>query len=141
MKRTAAIALFVVATSVTAYSALAQDHQAKAAVPFSFSVNNNSLPAGNYAIGSDVASPRVLSLRERDKRVSLLIMGSPGSSSQGNGKLVFHRYGNQYFLTEICSPKGSQNVTFPTSKAEKRAKAEVQEASLGTTENVLIALR
>jgi len=53
---------------------------------------------------------------------------------------VFHKYGNQYFLSDIFSEGASMNVHFPTTKAERQAKAEVERAGVRANEPVLIAL-
>ena len=141
MKRIAAIALFVAATFITAGSALAQDHRAKATVPFNFTVNGSSLPAGTYTIGSDSTSANILSITDREKSVHIMAMGLADPNYPGtSGKLVFHKYGDQYFLSEICYADSSTKVDFPTSKAEKRAKSQSQEAGLRVNNDVMIAL-
>ena len=141
MKRIAAIALFVAATFITAGSALAQDHQVKATVPFNFTVNGSWLPAGNYTIGSGSIGTNVLSIADREKKVHILAMGLTDSNYRGNSsKLVFHKYGDQYFLSEICYANSSTKVDFPTSKAEKRARTQAQEAALRVNNDVMVAL-
>jgi hypothetical protein len=141
MNRISAIALFVAASFVTAGSAMAQDHRAQATVPFNFSVNGNSLPAGTYTIGSEVNSPNVITITDRQKNVHLMtiVLPDPNISSTAN-KLVFHRYGNQYFLSEVRCDSASMNVQLTTSKQEKWAKATSQAAELRTDNNVLVAL-
>jgi len=62
--------------------------------------------------------------------------GNPGKDNT----LVFHKYGNQYYLSEIRSAGAAIDVHFPTSKAEKQARAHVQEAGLFVNDPVLIAL-
>jgi hypothetical protein len=141
MKPIAAIALFVAASFVTAGSALAQDHRAKATVPFNFTVNGSRLPAGNYTIGSDSAIANVLTITERDKSVHIMALGQTDPNYSGtSSKLVFHKVGNQYFLSDICYSDSSTKVHFPTSKAEKRARTETQEAGLRVNNDVMIAL-
>jgi hypothetical protein len=141
MKHITAIALFVAASFFTAGSAIAQDHAVKATVPFNFTVNGSSLPAGNYTIASDVTSPRILRITDWDKGVHVLAISLPNSNEQGQAnKLVFHRYGNQYFLSEICSEASSMNVRLSTSKQEKRARAETQQAGLRVNDDIMVAL-
>ena len=140
MKRIIAIALFVAATLIPASSALAQDHRVGATVPFSFTVNGNTLPAGTYRIGSDVTQANMLSIRSRQNKVNIWAMGQTDSGNPGAGKLVFHRYGDSYFLSEICYPNSSTRVHFPVSKMEKRTRAHTLEAGLNVNDNVLIAL-
>jgi hypothetical protein len=142
MKHIAAIALFVVASVLTAGSAIAQDHAVKATVPFNFNVNGHSLPAGNYTLGTEITSPLILNITDREKGVHAMAMTQPsaGGDKQTN-VMVFHRYGNQYFLTEIRADASSLNVRIPTSKEEKRARAQVEQAGLRTTsDDVIVAL-
>jgi hypothetical protein len=142
MNRISAIALIVAASFVTAGSAMAQDHRAKATVPFNFTVNGNSLPAGTYTVGSEVNSPNVITITDREKNIHILALTLPDANAPGTGnKLVFHHYGDQYFLSEVRCESTSMNVHLMTSKAEKRAKAQIQEtAGLRVNNDVMIAL-
>jgi hypothetical protein len=142
MKNIAAIALFVASTFIAAGSATAQDHLVKATIPFNFTVGEKALPAGTYMIGSALTSPGVLAIRSWDNKVNVL---SLGQSNQGDhvqdNTLMFHKYGNQYFLSEIRSEGASMNIHFAATKAEKRAKSQVEEAGLFVNDPVLIALK
>jgi hypothetical protein len=142
MNRISAIALIVAASFVTAGSAMAQDHRAQATVPFNFTVNGNSLPAGTYTVGSQLNTPNVITITDREKNVHMLALAMPDPNiSSGANKLVFHRYGNQYFLSEVRCESASMNVQLSTSKAEKRAQAaRAQEAGLRVNNDVMIAL-
>jgi hypothetical protein len=142
MKSTAAIALLIIATFIAAGPASAQDNLVKVTIPFNFTVGDQTLPSGAYTIGSRVTTPAILTIRNWDKNVAILSMGLPNQSNPGHDNmLVFHRYGNQYFLHEIRSEGTSVNVYFPPTKAEKRAKAQVEEAGLFVNDPVLIALK
>jgi hypothetical protein len=141
MKNIAAIALFVVATFTAAGSASAQDNQVKATVPFNFTVGDQHLPSGTYMIGSGITSPNLLAIRNWDKKVNILSLVMPNDGNRGrDNTLVFHKYGNQYFLSEIRSEGASIDVRFPTTKAEKRAKSQAEEARVSVDDPVLIAL-
>jgi hypothetical protein len=141
MKNLTAIALFVAAGFVTAGSALAQDHKVTANVPFNFTVDGRTLPAGNYTIGNDANSPRMLTIADRKDGVAVMAITIPDSGYAADNKLVFHRYGNQYFLSEVRTTSGAMTCHLPTSKQEKWAKAQTQEASLRVNNDVLIALK
>jgi hypothetical protein len=141
MKNLTAIALFVAAGIATAGSALAQDHKVTATVPFNFTVSGRTLPAGNYTIGNDGNSPRIIRIYDREKALGVMAVTVPDTSTSGDNKLVFHRYGNQYFLSEIRTANESMTCHLTTSKQEKWAKAQTQEASLRVNNDVLIALK
>ena len=90
MKNLTAIALFVAAGIATAGSALAQDHKVTATVPFNFTVNGRTLPAGNYTIGNESNSPRMLTIVDREKGVALMAITVPDYSSSADKKHGFH---------------------------------------------------
>jgi hypothetical protein len=141
MKNIAAIALFVAGTFVVAGQAYAQDHALKANVPFNFTVGNRTVPAGTYTISSDMADPDLVAIRNYAKKVGVMSLGQPGESNpRHDNTLVFHKYGNQYFLSEIRSADAAMNIHFATTKAEKRARTLVEEAGLFVNDPVLIAL-
>jgi hypothetical protein len=142
MKNIAAIAIFVASTFITAGSARAQRTQVNATVPFNFTVGEQSLPAGNYTIGSALTSPEVLTIRNWDKKINMLSHGEPtlDNSEYGN-TLVFHKYGDRYFLSDIYSAGASLNIHFPTTKEEKQAKLQAKEARLSVNDPILIALK
>src|ERR1700693_2371038 len=81
-------------------SAYAQTAALKANIPFNFVVTGKSLPAGEYTIQSLSVNERVLTIRGADKSANM-IMVSPCESAKPSAKtrLVFHRYGERYFLS------------------------------------------
>jgi hypothetical protein len=141
MKSLTAIALFIAAAFITAGKAIAQDYAVRATIPFNFTVNGRELPAGNYTLGSDVTSPHILKISDRTQHVHILAMAEPSADQkQKANQLVFHKYGNQYFLSEIRSEESAINVQLATSKQEKRARAETQVAGVPAHSEVMIAL-
>ena len=142
MKRIAAISLILAAGFLTAGSALAQSRQVAANIPFNFTLNGRSLPAGHYLIGTDPNSPNVLRIEDRDDSVYVMTMAMPESSErQTNNTVLFHKYGGQYFLSSIRVSGSSINCHLQTSKEEKWAKAQNQVASVRVNDDVLIALK
>lgn len=141
MKQLTALALFIAAIFITAGKAIAQDYAVRATIPFSFAVNGSQLPAGNYTLGSDITSPRVLKISDRTQHVNAMVISMPNGEEKGKAnQLVFHKYGDQYFLCEIRSQSSSLNVHLSTTKEEKRARAETQVAGLPVHDEVMIAL-
>jgi hypothetical protein len=139
MNRIAAIALLFAATSIGAGSASAQDHQVKATIPFEFKVGRSTLPAGTYTLGSQSSSPGIINVYSRQNKVYVAALGMQNERGKSN-TLVFHHYGSQYFLSDIRTTDSSMNIHFATTKAEKRAKAETEQARLQVNDPVLLAL-
>lgn len=140
MKSTAAIALIFAAAYVA--PAIAQENGVRASIPFAFSVNGSTLPAGTYVIRSGISSSHVVWLKDSSGKTGILTLGMPGEGSRAKDNvLVFHHSGDQYFLREIRTETSAMNYSFSESKAEKLAKSLPVEAGLRTDAPVLIALR
>jgi hypothetical protein len=123
MKRMAAIALSIAATFLNVRTAAADDHGIRVRVPFSFTVNNTSLPAGRYTIESDLSRPSMLIIRDESDSIKMIDYGMSDTSGMGKtGMLLFHHYGDQYFLSEIHFSTRSKAIFLPASKLEKRAR-------------------
>jgi hypothetical protein len=141
MKNIATVALLIAASFTAAGTAPAQDHRVKATVPFNFTVGSQTLPTGTYTISSDPNSPGLLTIRNWSKKVGIFTLAQPDQDNpRYDNTLMFHKYGNQYFLSGIHSRGASMDVHMAVTKAEKRARAHVEEASLSVDAPVLIAL-
>jgi hypothetical protein len=139
MKHLTAIALLIAATFITAGKAIAQDYAVRATIPFNFTVNGNQLPAGNYTLGHDVTSPLVLRISDRSQHVHAMVLVLPSDAKRNANQLIFHKYGNQYFLSEIRTENSGINVQLATSKEEKRARTQTEVAGLPVNNAVIIA--
>ena len=73
-------------------------------VPFAFQAGNQMLPAGEYRIQRLSAEMEGIQLiRSYDGKASTTVTSLPAESkdSSAPARLVFNRYGNEYFLAEI----------------------------------------
>jgi hypothetical protein len=138
MKHITAIALFAIASFAMADKSFAQDHAVRATVPFDFTVGTKLLPSGTYTIKSE--SPQVIVIENHDKPIAALSLVLPDSKkSRNGGKLVFNKYGDQYFLSEILCDSAEMNMAIPPSKLEKRT--QLQNARLNTSTQTFVAAR
>ncbi len=138
MKRIAAIALLAIANLVMAGTSFAQSTGVAAKVPFPFAVGDKVLPAGTYTLMPK--SSHVLMVKNYEQGASALILfQEDGKKSPNGGKLVFHKYAGQYFLSEILCDSADLHAQLPASKREKTA--QLQQASLGTSSETLVAAR
>ncbi|MGH9844512.1 MAG: hypothetical protein ACREEM_37800 [Blastocatellia bacterium] len=82
----------------------------KANIPFDFSVGDKTLPAGAYTV-TPLTMPGVLRIRSEDGRGRVLVQtqGLQARPDQDQTKLVFRRYGDQYFLAQVWTA-GDSNV-------------------------------
>ena len=73
-------------------------------IPFSFTVGEKSLPAGEYSFEPNRKdSDLVWLVQSRDGDVTALFTTTAvrATETQEKAKLVFHKYGDQYFLSQI----------------------------------------
>jgi hypothetical protein len=139
MKRISAIGLLTIASLATCTGAIAQ--QLKANIPFGFTVGSTWMPAGEYTISSPLH--QVVQVRSADLTKIATIVGSQGydESSSGN-RLVFDKYGDQYFLRHVLSPSiASLNIDVPQGKAEKKARSRSLEATVHNGEETMVAAK
>ena len=81
----------------------------KVNVPFAFSVEDHSLPAGEYLVLT-VTPERSIRIVSADGKHTAIVNTLPdyAKSPSENSRMVFHRYGNEYFLAQVWT--GGQNV-------------------------------
>src|ERR1700753_3051991 len=103
MKRISALALLTIASVATCTGAIGQQSVIKANIPFDFTVGDTWMPAGEYIISSPLR--QIVQLRSADLGKTATIASSPSFHEPGSGsKLVFDKYGDQYFLHRVLCP-------------------------------------
>ncbi len=101
-------------------SASAQTVNMKVNVPFNFIVSGGTLPNGEYTIQGLGTSGNAISIRSSDKTAKSLELASRCESRKMSeqSKLVFHRYGNRYFLAQIWMAGNNAGHELPQSRRE-----------------------
>ena len=109
---------------------------AKATVPFDFTVGQTRMPAGAYEISP--LSHAIL-IRDRKTAKSVLSLFNSEEPSRGDStpRLVFHRYGDKYFLSQVSRGNGGAVMQLPTSKLEE----EVRIAGSSVPQKTVIAAK
>jgi hypothetical protein len=91
----------------------------KANVPFEFSVNGKTLPAGDYTIQPGTTNNTLIIRNRHANQVVTVFAQTTETRGNSTPKLVFRRYGNQYFLAKAFSYESGSEFT--KSKAERQA--------------------
>jgi hypothetical protein len=106
-------------------------------VPFDFIVGSQTLPAGQYSVEQRY-TPDAVVIGSADHKQGAIVIGAPLQSpmTQQDRKLVFHRYGNTYFLTEVW---GTGNYGRQIPKTRRERELAVRELPHDTT--ILVASR
>jgi hypothetical protein len=108
---------------------LANDLRVK--IPFDFIVGDKELPAGDYSIARVRPSfdNRVLVIESVDNHLTVVRLTSPVESlaPKVEGSLVFRRYGDQYFLSQIWTAGATTGSAFFKSREERELERKAQE--------------
>jgi len=96
---------------LTAVSVCAQSERSGVLnIQFNFIVGGKTLPAGEYTVEPNKKdSHNVWLVQSKEGNASALFTTLPvrANQTQEETKLVFHKYGDQYFLSQIWTPGGN----------------------------------
>jgi hypothetical protein len=119
-----AIALVVLIGS-TALAAQAQSSgrtQLIANIPFDFNVGNKNLPAGEYTLVqvNPTSDKAVLQIRSRDGSAGVLVqMTATRGPAEKSAKLIFNRYGDNYFFAQAWIDGDRDGLQAPAPRSER----------------------
>jgi hypothetical protein len=114
-------------------------------IPFDFTLGNKTLPAGVYSIRE--YSQKSILIVSADGKTRVLAMTPGTARTEANGgaaqeRVVFHQYGDQYFLAQVWMMRGSDGRELNRSSAERQAAKEQKLASAGAKlKEVEVAVR
>jgi hypothetical protein len=107
--------MFLLAASVYGQSGLSSRYD----VPFAFHVGEQNFAAGQYTVSSTNPMGVMKITAVSGSGIMVLPQCSIETSAPSLGKLVFHRYGNAYFLSEVWRAGSSEGKQLRKSKAER----------------------
>jgi len=99
----------------------------KAEVPFQFHVGDRTLPAGDYIIHQlNDSNLTVMEISSADGKMSALfdVESAQAKTTPEKSELIFNKYGDQYFLSELFDEGEVDGSRLVTSRDEKRASKE-----------------
>jgi len=115
----ATVIAFILGTSLSLRSQTQVTTLFKVQVPFDFRVGGSHLSAGHYTV-FHVGSRLIMLQRSDGKATSLLpVIVSNVPAGESASKLVFNRYGNQYFLSQVWTEQDSQKHECFQSRSEQ----------------------
>ena len=123
IKTLSMLMLLAVVSLATAAVSAQSIRRVTANVPFSFTVGDKDMPAGTYSVQATSIGSGILRIATNSKSV-VRLTSSLHRNDSVKGKLVFHRYQDQYFLSEIWSPGESEGRQLMKSSREKAMQRE-----------------
>ena len=124
---------------VAAAAACAQNTESlKANVPFNFVVRGQVMHAGEVSVGQSAGTSSI-TIKGVDQKSGVIVLTQSLESRKtapGQARLVFHRYGDTYFLAEVWGA-GEYGSKVPQSNRER----ELAARGPAQTQTVLLAQR
>ena len=104
---------FMISVAATLFvllaSAVAQTGSVRAKVPFAFTVEKLTMPAGDYRVSIEGA--RLLVSRIDGAGTAYVMTNAAGGAKKDTSpRLVFHRYGNYHFLSQAWITGGAYEL-------------------------------
>jgi hypothetical protein len=116
------LTIALAAMTVQAQSA----NQMNANIPFSFTIGNQTLPAGEYTVRyiNQDSGKTALLFRSMDGKTSRIVNMNTTQKAESEVKasLVFNQYGNSYFLSEVWTGGDQYGLSLPPSRSERQIK-------------------
>jgi hypothetical protein len=124
------LSAIVFITAVASAQGQSLANKIRANIPFDFSVADKKLSSGKYSIGRarQDSDDTVLSISEVDGGLRAIPMSHAVQTLQAKDKatLVFHRYGDQYFLFQVWPAGETTGRQFSKSRSERDIQRNLQ---------------
>jgi hypothetical protein len=142
------LAVLTIIAASASVQAQSLSYRLTANIPFGFSVAGKKLPAGTYWINrvQQGSGDTVIQIRSIDGHANVTRLTIPVQAYNPvkRGTLVFHRYGEDYFLSEIWPAGGVTGRELSKSNAERELERKAQDngiAAMKAPEVRIITIR
>lgn len=97
-------------------------------IPFAFTAGGIALPAGEYRVERTAYDTPALRIEGTDKGAAAFVLSfaAEAKASEAQPKLVFHCYGNRYFLFQVWTGGAERGRQLPKSPQEKEQSLAAQ---------------
>ena len=112
-------------------------------IPFEFVVGDKTLAAGEYSVATVTQDGAALAIRNANTSVSVMRLSNSMETrrSDTRTRLVFHRYGQTYFLAEVWPGGDTTGRQLLRSKSERAIQRELARVGAPSYERVeLVAI-
>jgi hypothetical protein len=125
------LTLALAATVVTAEG----QQRVRANVPFEFIVGDKTLPAGEYAVRAMGAASDVLAIQGTRANHNAIRLTNPTVRAEKSASLVFHRYGDKFFLAQVWDGENGAGRQLLKSRQERSIEKEQSRIAGNRTTN------
>jgi hypothetical protein len=120
-KRILAVASLLAVCSFAATQVARAQEPMVVNIPFAFTAGDASLPAGEYRVQKMDGNGAVLLIRCTEPTTSAFVttIGTQAKEQQGRSKLIFNRYNDHYFLSQVWNAGYSSGRELRKTQREK----------------------
>jgi hypothetical protein len=135
--------LVLLSIAALAASAKAQTGSGlRANIPFDFTVAGKKFAAGHYSItrASQTNGDLVLEVASLDEHSTVFPITSRVETltARDNSVLIFHRYGDEYFLAQVWAAGSTTGRAFTKSRRERQLQQEHQRVAATDTKALMV---
>lgn len=114
-------------TAVVSANAQSANRVVSSSIPFDFVVGNKTLPAGQYNFRRVTSVGEAILISAKDTKGSIISLTNVLEPTRQNSRarLVFHRYGQHYFLAEVWGGDGQNGRQLSRSRQERAMEREL----------------
>jgi hypothetical protein len=139
-KRAFVMATLFVMSLIVAAQVVKADDPMLVNIPFAFVAGDVTLPAGEYRVQKLDGNSAVVLISCSDASASTMVLSNASETKdiQTQSKLVFKRYSNRYFLSQVWKAGSNRGRQLLKSRSEKEI---AQSAGLENTGEVTLIAR
>lgn len=128
-------AVLMIAVCMLLFSFAAQAQTVRANIPFAFVAGDRMMPAGEYKLVLDARVGMIQMLPEQDVGLYLTAHNCSFGAVEDRGVIVFHKYGESYFLKRVKTPATREGYELIPTRGERDAarKSGTFEVAMVTT--------
>jgi len=135
LKKVSLLCAILLVTVVASAQGQTLGSRVRVNIPFDFHIGETKLASGKYSVGRarQNSDDVVISVEDERGRAKALRTSMPVVSrdTTSNAKLVFHRYGDQYFLYQVWPAGATTGRQFPKSHSEREIRESLAANSSG----------
>ena len=117
--------------------AQAQSERLKSTIPFAFTAGKATMPAGAYSVSRPDGTQSLIQIQSGTGVVLVLSPWREAANGNRDTRLVFNRYGDQYFLRAVWFVD-NDGFTLPETKLEHETAAGLKDRRAANPEIVSI---
>ena len=124
MKKYAASLLVLAIIALPGFLSAQSRMVIKADVPFEFVVNGKTMPAGECTVNVTGDGHTILAIESGNEHLYALPNSTESLRPSADTTLVFHKYGDRYFLASINRAGEQRGYELPAGAIEKELRAQ-----------------